>query len=257
MKLKFLIFLKRWYQYYIRHKWLRVLTVIFMLLLPLFCLLSGHFFRFVVFTLGFIAWRRWFCFPYKRRNVCNMVMGPPGAGKTSFLCYLTLRANALGSDVYSNVAIKDTYKFSWAEDFGNFLIEDGVLFIDEAALEDGLNNREYSTNFNRKNGTFRKLECLKLHRHFRNEIWLFSQADDADLKVRELCQSFWIVRKFLPWLVHIKLYTTDIDLDPMTQDFRKVRVFKRRYFLFTPVCWLFFDTEEVPFTLQNKEFEFR
>lgn len=254
---KILKILTAWYQYYIRHKWLRKLTTILIFLPSFINLTTSHYFKALIWFVIFFIWKKWFCFPYQRRNVVNMVMGPPGAGKTSFLCYLTLRANALNCDVYSNVAIKDTYKFSWSEDFGNYLIEDGVLFIDEAALEDGLNNREFSTNFSRKNGTFRKLECLKLHRHFRNEIWLFSQADDADLKVRELCQSFWIVKKFLPWLIHIKLYTTDIDLDPMTQDFRKIRVKKHSYFLFTPVCWLMFDTEEVPFELKKKEFILR
>lgn len=254
---RILRWLNRWYMYYIRHSWLRVVTLIIMLFVPLVKFSTGHWIKGLIWIFIIIAWRRWFCFPYRRRNVCNMVMGPPGAGKTSFLCYLTVRANALNCDVYSNTAIKDTYKFSWSKDFGYYLIEDGVIFIDEAALEDGLNNREFSTNFSKKNGTFRKLECLKLHRHFRNEIWLFSQADDADLKVRELCQSFWIVKKFLPWLIHLKLYTTDIDLDPMTKDFRKIRVLKHHYFLFTPVIWLMFDTEEVPFKLDEKEFEFR
>lgn len=253
----FIKYITWFYQLYLRSKLLRFVCAFSMFFPIISNLATKHYLKFLLYLIIFIIWRKWFIFPYKRRNVVNMVMGAPGAGKTSFLCYLTLRANFLNCDVYSNVAIKDTYKFSWSEDFGNYLIEDGVLMIDEAALEDGMNNREFTTNFSRKNGTFRKLECLKLHRHFRNEIWLFSQADDTDLKIRELAQSFWICKKLFNWLIHVKLYTTDVDLDPMTQDFRRIRVKKHDYFIFTPVCWLFFDTEEVPFQLALKDFELR
>lgn len=257
MKIKILRFLTKWYQYYLRHKWFRILIFFLVGFWAFVSLVMENYLKFAVKLVVIIVWRHFFVIPYRRRNICNMVMGPPGAGKTSFLCWLSVRANALDNDVYSNVAIKNTYKFSWSTDFGEYLIEDGVLLIDEAALEDGLNNREFSTNFSKKNGTFRKLECLKLHRHFRNEIWLFSQADDTDLKVRELCQNFWIIKKFLPWLIMIKLYNTDIDLDPMTQDFRKIRKKRHTYFLFSPVIWLMFDTEEVPFKLREKQFSFR
>lgn len=245
----------RWYGYYITHKWLRFVTYFVIVMWAVSALITGHFIKAVIrFALVFV-WRKFFCFNIQRQNVCSMVMGPPGAGKTSFLCWLTLRYNALMSDVMSNVAIKQTYEFGWSRDFGNFLIDDKVIFVDEAALEKGLNNREYATNFSKSN--FRKLECLKLHRHFRNEIFLFSQADDADLKVRELCQNFYLVKKLFPWLIIVKKYITDVDVDPMTQDFRRVRVKRWTKLLFTPVCWLHFDTEEVPFELEAKEFAFR
>lgn len=245
----------KWYQYYINHKWLRVVTLSVVWLWILTALLTGHFIRFLLRLAVLFVWRKFFCFDIRRQNVCSMVMGPPGAGKTSFLCWLTLRYNALSSDVMSNVAIKKTYEFGWERDFGNFLIDDKVIFVDEAALEKGLNNREFATNFAKSN--FRKLECLKLHRHFRNEIFLFSQADDADLKVRELCQNFYLVKKIFPFLIKVTKYVTDIDVDPMTQDFRRIRKSRWTKFLFTPVCWLHFDTEEVPFELQIKDFRYR
>lgn len=225
------------------------------LLWTVFILFPGSIVKKLFHLLLFFFWRRFFTIPINRINVCSMVMGPPGAGKTSFLCWLSLKYNSLSSDVMSNVAIKKTFDFSWSRDFGNFLIQDSVILIDEAALERGLNNREYSTNFAKSN--FRKLECLKLHRHFCNEIFLFSQADDADNKVRELCQNFYLVKKLFPWLIIVKKYVTDVDVDPMTQDFRRIRVKKWTRFLFTPVCWLHFDTEEVPFELPEHVFRFR
>lgn len=245
----------KWYQFYIYHKWMRVVTVFLIVFWAFIPLPMGHIIKSLFRFILVIIWRKFFCFDIKRQNVCSMVMGPPGAGKTSFLCWLTLRYNALSSDVMSNVAIHRTYEFGWERDFGNFLIDDKVILVDEAALEKGLNNREYATNFAKSN--FRKLECLKLHRHFRNEIFLFSQADDADLKVRELCQHFYLVKKLLPCLIKVTKYVTDIDVDPMTQDFRRIRKQRWTKFLFTPVCWLHFDTEEVPFELKPVEFRYR
>lgn len=245
----------KWYQFYITHKGLRKLTVFIFFLWWFGAFTCGHIIKGLLRLLLFIVWRKFFCFDVKRLNVCSMVMGPPGAGKTSFLCWLTLRYNALNADILSNVAIHKTYQFGWERDFGNFLIDDKVILVDEAALEKGLNNREYATNFSKSN--FRKLECLKLHRHFRNEIFLFSQADDADLKVRELCQNFYLVKKIFPFLIMVKKFVTDVDVDPMTQDFRRIRKLRWNKFLFTPVCWLHFDTEEVPFSLEQKQFVYR
>lgn len=245
----------KWYQYYITHKWLRVMTAVVFFMWGFVPLTSGHIFKGIIRLILFIVWRKFFCFDIKRQNVCSMVMGAPGQGKTSFLCWLTMRYNAMTDECLSNVAIKKTYEFGWERDFGNFLISDKVIFVDEAALEKGLNNRDFATNFTKSN--FRKLECLKLHRHFRNEIFLFSQADDADIKVRELCQNFYLVKKIFPFLIMVKKYITDIDVDPMTQDFRRVRKQRWSKLLFTPVCWLHFDTEEVPFTLAEKDFKFR
>lgn len=252
MKLVIIKWIDKLYEWWLYKKSARFVVYFFWFVYFIFA--PGLFHK--LLRLGaFLVWSVFFNIPVKRQNVCTMVMGPPGAGKTSFLCWLTMKYNALSSDVMSNVAIKQTYEFGWSEDFGNFLIDDKVIFVDEAALEKGLNNRDFATNFTKSN--FRKLECLKLHRHFRNEIFLFSQADDADIKVRELCQNFFLVKKIVPWLIVVKKYVTDIDVDPMTQDFRRVRKKKWTKFLFTPVCWLHFDTEEVPFELKEKQFRFR
>lgn len=254
----FVKYISKFYQYYIRHKWVRV-VIWFLMFFPIVSnLASKHYIKALIRGIIFFIWRKYFCFPYQRRNVLNMVFGAPGSGKTSFLCYLTLRANALNNDVFSNVPIKDTYVFSWEDDYGIYNIEDAVLMIDEASLENGLNNREFTTNFSRKSGNFRKLECLKLHRHLRQEIWLYSQSPtDTDKYSRDLAQSFWVCKKVFSWLIHVKLFTTDVDIDPMTQDFRLVRKKLKDYFIFTPVCWLFFDTEHLPFELKEKEFEYR
>lgn len=221
-----------------------------------FCLLFRDWLRFAVVFLIFFVWRFFFRFPYKKRKVVNTVMGPPGSGKTTFCAFLNKWASAIGEPVYSNVPLKGSYKFSWDKDFGWYEINDATILIDEAALEDGLNSRDFKSNFSdvvdKKSGQLlfngkAKLQTAKLHRHYGLDMWVFSQADDSDIKIRELSQNYYILRKTgFPWLLKIRLYDTDIDLDPMTQDFRKIRIKKRTYFLFSPVVWLSFDTEDAP-----------
>ena len=221
-----------------------------------FLLLFKSWVRFFIVLLIFIVWRFFFVFPYKKRKVVNTVMGPPGSGKTTFCAFINKWASAIGEPVYSNVPLKGSFKFSWDKDFGWYDISNATILIDEAALEDGLNSRDFKSNFadvvDKKTGKLlfngrAKLQTAKLHRHYGLDMWVFSQADDSDIKIRELSQNYYILRKTgFPWLLKIRLYDTDIDLDPMTQDFRKIRIKKRTYFLFSPVVWLSFDTEDAP-----------
>lgn len=258
VKLKILESISWLYRFYLGHKWLRLVILWFFRLNVIGYFLQKQWIKGLIRFFFYVVWRRYFCFPYEKRKVVNTVMGPPGSGKTSFAAYLALRAKFVHEDVYCNVAIRDTYKFSWANDWGVYLIKDATVIIDECALEEGLFSRDFKNNFDRKKGNFNKLETAKLHRHYGLDLWLFSQADDTDLKLRELSQNYWILRKTgLPWLLHIKLYDTDIDVDPMTQDFRKCRKLKRNYFIFSPVIWLDFRTDETPDLMIKDHWDYR
>lgn len=214
------------------------------------------YFKAALVAVIFLVWKRFFVFPFKKKNIFNTVMGPPGSGKTTFCAFIAKWAASVGEPCYANVDIKGTYEFSWAKDFGNYMIEDATIIIDEAALEEGMNNRDFKKNFAGDAGK-QKLDTSKKHRHFGLDIWMLSQADDTDIKLRELTQNYYVLRKLpVPWLMKIRMYDTDIDLDPMTQDFRKVRIKKRTYFLFTPVVWLSFDTHERD-QLPRKKFRLR
>lgn len=247
--------LNNFYDFWLENKTFQKVFKISIFFLCLITLFNNLFLGIIFFIIRFF-WLNYFTFPFKKRKQTNIVMGPPGSGKTTFAAFISKWCKQQNEPCFSNIPLFDTYKFIWSQDFGTNLIENSTLIIDEAALESGLNNRDFKTNF--KDSNFRRLETLKLHRHFGLDLWFFSQWDDIDLKVRELSQQYYVLKKTpFSWLVKIKMYVTDIDLDPMTQDFRKVRIKKHTYFLFSPVVWCAFDTEEVPFTLAEKDFTLR
>lgn len=167
---------------------------------------------------------------------------------------LPIKLYTINEEVYCNVPILDTVKFNWEDDFGTYLIKDATIIIDEAGLE--LDNRNFALNFtdvvDKKTGKLihngkAKLETAKLHRHYGLDLLLLSQWTDQDIKLRNLSQNYWVMRKTgFPWLLCVKLYDTDIDVDPMTGDFRMKRMKKHTYFIFSPVIWFDFVTDDIP-----------
>lgn len=238
------LFFTTFYDMYLYKPWFKTLYHGTWIVAIFFSFCFRTYGRLIILILLLFAWRRFFHFPWKKKKIFNTIMGPPGSGKSTFCAFIAKWAKANNEPVYSNCDVKETYKFSWAKDFGQYMIEDATIVIDEAALEEGMNNRDYKKNFADEIGK-QRLDTAKKHRHYGLDIWMFSQADDTDIKLRELTQNYYVLRKMpVPWLLKIRLYDTDIDLDPMTQDFRKVRIKKRTYILFTPVVWLSFDTHE-------------
>lgn len=258
-KKKILLMVGRWYRWYLAKKWHRTLVW----LIIFFWCISGHSIIKSVLKLVLVALYRHFCiFPVKHGKVVNTVLGPPGSGKTSFMAFLALKTRYLNVPVYSNVPIKDTIKFDWEEDFGTYNITDSMIIVDEAGLE--LDNRDFAKHFtdivDKKTGKLihngkSKLVTAKLHRHYGLTLWFCSQGTqgDFDLKLRSLTQNFWLCKKTgFPWLLHIRLYDTDVNVDPITADFRVERIKKHSYFIFSPVIWFDFVTDDAP-VLPDKE----
>lgn len=261
LKLKFIIFWSKLYRVYLKYKLVR-----FFLWTGLFVwtLLGHSVFLSLLKLLILLIYRHFFIFPVRHGKVVNTVLGPPGSGKTSLMAFISLKTSYLNVPVYSNVPIKGTFKFDWECDFGTYQIEDSMIIVDEAGLE--LDNRQFAQHFtdivDKKTGKLihngrSKLVTAKLHRHYGLTLWFCSQGSqgDFDLKLRSLTQNFWLCKKTgVPWLLKVQLYDTDVNVDPMTADFRVERRKLHTYFIFSPVIWLSFDTEDAPI-LPYKEFE--
>lgn len=242
------------YRAYLKYKWVRFITWFFVYYWMLNPLNGKHYFHLILRIILVLFYRHFFIFPMYKRKVVNTVLGPPGSGKTSFAAFWALKCKYMHEPVYCNVPIVDTIDFSWEDDFGHYVIENATIIIDEAGLE--LDNRNFALNFadvvDKKTGKLihngkQKLETAKLHRHYGLDILLLSQWTDQDLKLRNLSQNYWVMRKTgFPWLLHAKLYDTDIDVDQMTGDFRMIRIKKHSYFIFSPVIWFDFITDEHP-----------
>lgn len=250
---KFLLSWGKVYRYYLAHKWFRFLV---WALVYFWVLASKSVLWLIVKFILVLLYRHYFIFPVRHGKVVNTVLGPPGSGKTSLMAFISLKARYLDVPVYSNAPIKDTVKFDWEDDFGTYSITDSVIIVDEAGLE--LDNRDFAKTFadivDKKTGKLihngkSKLVTAKLHRHYGLTLYFCTQgtSGDYDLKLRSLTQNFWLCKKTgLPWLLHVVLYDTDVNVDPLTAEFRTERIKKHRYFIFSPVIWFDFATDDAP-----------
>lgn len=118
------------------------------------------------------------------------IVGCPGSGKSSTAQYIILDCLKKGKKVFSNMSFYGAYKLE-LEDLGKYALtnenEECVLIIDEAGI--CFNNRDW--NSLPKN----VLEFLKYHRHYRCDVYFFSQAADMDKSIRDLSQNWYKVIK--------------------------------------------------------------
>ncbi len=112
-------------------------------------------------------------------------VGSPGSGKTSVAQWLVLDCLKRNEKVFSNVSLYGAYMLDFS-DLMHYNLnkenEDCTFIIDEAGIE--FNNRNWEK-LSKDIITF-----FKLHRHFRVNVYIFSQGEDIDLTFRRLSQ-FW------------------------------------------------------------------
>lgn len=176
------------------------------------------------------------------------ISAPVGTGKT------TLAVNEIREEIYkkiieegkekklkiySNVPILGTYRLR-VRDLGKFLIKNCVIIIDEAGIE--MNNRDYKTNF-----TKAMLAWFKKHRHYKADIYYFSQAwDDADKKMRDLATELWLLNKsFIPFRVSVKRIRKKIEIIEGEIKDWYYHNFLDGFGFWTFKNWAYFNTEEI------------
>ena len=189
------------------------------------------------------------------------LVGAPGVGKTSVAQWLVLENLKKGIPIWSNVClagayelnIKDLMKFDFVtfDNEGN-KVRGGVLILDEAGIDfNGRNWKEFSDNF---------VKFFKLHRHFKLDIYVFSQGNDMDMTIKRLAQQWYkLVRPNIPILkrYYVQLIPVSTNLVIDKGEWKLVyeadtSIFSS-HFLSIYKAWEFFDSYEVP-PLPIKEF---
>lgn len=129
------------------------------------------------------------------RNLPNfsMIFGAPGTGKTTIAVAIALKAIKKGMTVYTNFPCKGAYRLNFSI-VGNVSYDNCLCICDEAGID--ASNRDW------KSMPKLTIDYLKKARH-RHNTWIFlSQGyDDADKKIRSLCQCYYKLSKVGPLTV--------------------------------------------------------
>lgn len=137
----------------------------------------------VVILLLFI-WLVWMIKRFQNPYKLTMVFGKKGAGKTTLLTKYAIKYLKMGYKVFSNVEIFGCYKFD-PDEFGFVQFPpNSVILIDECSLI--WDNRAY------KSFKPEVARYLRLMRHYKNIVIMFSQTFDVDKKIRDLCDQMYL-----------------------------------------------------------------
>lgn len=253
----FALFWNKLYHAYYERRWVRMLINFGLIFPGLYAFATGHAFKGVLFVILYFLWRHFMLPDFGHYYKSSMFIGIPGSGKSTLAAFMSTQLQFKGVKVFANLDLYGTYEYSWKDDFGVYDMDDSYIIVDEAALEEGLYNREFKDNYKGSNDP--KFEQLKKFRHSKMSISCFSQADDIDLKLKQMIENYYLLKKTpFHWLVVFTRYRTVIGLDPMTKDFRIEREpvpFSTKV-LFSPCVWLEFDTLEHEH-LPHKDFTLR
>jgi len=196
-------------------------------------------------------------------------IGLPGTGKTSTAQYLALEGQRNKIKVWSNMPLYNTQEL----DFNDLMKyeftgenEEGIFLIDEGGID--LNNRDW------KDLSKDIIKFFKYHRHFRIDVYVFSQGEDIDITLRRLAQLWYKLEK-PKWLFGryciLKPVYTDIticngqwkivyELDDFFLSWKYIPIYKTwGYFnsysrpdLPKKVFNIWYDTVDIPLTFKQK-----
>ncbi len=116
------------------------------------------------------------------------LMGKKGSGKTTLIAKLCLQYIKKGYNVYCTIDIPGTYKVD-PKDIGKYYIPPGsVLMIDEVSLI--WDNRKW------KNMDDEVIKWFRYMRQYKLICYMFSQSYDVDLKIRNLVDEMYLIRRY-------------------------------------------------------------
>lgn len=181
--------------------------------------------------------------------------GLPGSGKTTMCAALVKKAHKKGIPSYTNVPITGAFKIDPKKDLGFADIRNAQVIIDEAGIT--YNNRDIRAM------SKETIEWLKLHRHYKCSVDVFSQSyDDMDITLRRLAYHYYLVRRFIiPGVFVAYPIRRSIGINDMTKeicdtyslDSPLIRLFTAKYYVGRKY-WHMFDSYDAP-ELPHKTFD--
>lgn len=125
---------------------------------------------------------------YRNPYRLYMVFGKKGSGKTTLIAKLTLKYLKKGYKVYSTVPIPGALLFD-ARDIGKIMFDcNSVMFCDEGGIL--FDNRNF------KNFRDDTRDWFKFQRHYKVKVYIFSQAFDIDVKLRNLTDYMYLTNTY-------------------------------------------------------------
>lgn len=137
----------------------------------------------------------------------TVVIGLPGAGKTTMAAMIVSKCLKANKKIYSNVPIAGALPFD-VKELGRYDMSNAYIIIDEGGLY--YDNRGFKDNFDKAS-----LEYLKLLRHRHNKVILFSQSNDIDVKWQRMSGRFILLKRCLISRKMI-IIKRKLGVDPLT-----------------------------------------
>lgn len=180
----------------------------------------------------------------------DIYFGLPRSGKTTFAAYLAKQAQKKGQRVLSNMPIGGCYLMS-TKDLGKYKMEDALILIDEAGLE--FDNRKMAL-------TDDQNYFFKYFGHMNNDVAVFSQSLDEDIKIRRNAHGIFLMRHSLLPGVFVRLtIARDFGVDEAGQLVDKYKFVPWWQggckWIYGPSVWHMFDTHSRK-VLPEKNFEY-
>lgn len=182
----------------------------------------------------------------------SLFFGIPRCGKTTLLTKFVYDSIKSGKyeNVYANIDLNIVgYTRIYSEDVGTKLLHNGIIFIDEAAIEyDSRNFKDFKKEL---------VRFFMMHGHFHLDIVMFSQfPDSVDKKIRAITTDCYMVyRPFITGKWFSKYYRIPYGivipdngdkLGEIVQGYKQpsflVRLFAKR--VFRPRWYRYFDSWE-------------
>lgn len=127
-----------------------------------------------------------YCSKYSNPYKLNMYIGPKGCGKSTLIAKTAIKWLKKGKIVYTTTPLAGCV-YVPAEKIGHVFLEpNSILLVDEVGMI--WDNRNF------KNFDSAIRDWFKLQRHYRLTVYLFSQANDIDKKLRDLVDNIYIMR---------------------------------------------------------------